>query len=150
MTTALTQFADINSLLGADLDDLADLAGFETPPPGSYILTAKFAVKKVNDKDSVEAQWEVVETVELENKEIQPVPPGTKFSTLFMLGHEMGVGNLKKTLKPFAAHFGTGNIGALIQEHLNEAVTVSATIKNRKDKEDPDKIYASVTNVTVA
>lgn len=147
--TTIDKFSSVESLLAANLDELADLAGFETPPAGSYILSTSFALKKVNDKDCVEQNCEVVETVELKNATDTAVPPGTKFSQLFMLDNEFGVGNMKTALKPFAAYFGTGNIGELLNEHLDEPVLIAAVLKIRTDKDDPDKKYARLTNVTV-
>jgi hypothetical protein len=150
MAEALKEFTSIESLLDANLDDLADLPAFEAPPPGAYILSVNMDVKKVNDKDAVEAAITVVETVELEDKsgETKEVAVGTKTSQLFMIDNEFGVGKLKTFLKPFAAHFGTNKIGELVRDHVKD-VTISATIKNRKDKTDPDKVYASFHNISV-
>lgn len=138
----------IDDLFSKSIDDLADLAGFETPPPGSYILEVSCEVKKVNDKDAVEASFTVVETTELKEAGDTPVPNGTKFSTLFMLDNEFGVGNLKKFLKPFSEHYDEKGIGALIEQI--KSVTIACLVKNRKDKNDPDKVYGSVSNIVVA
>lgn len=147
----LNSFDSIDSLLSANLDDLADLPAFETPPPGVYILDTSMDVKEVNGHQSVEQQFTVVETVELEDKSenAKHVVAGTKFSQLFLIDNEFGVGNLKKALAPFAAHFGTSNVGELVRDKVKE-VRITAVVKNRKDKTDPDKIYASVSNVQVA
>lgn len=152
MSNALEGFDSVDDLLNANLDDLADLPAFETPPPGAYVLGATFDVKEVNGKNAVEASYSVKETVELEDKsgETKAVPANTKFSQLFMLDNKIGVGNLKRALAPYAQHFGVKNIGALIRENLKEEVLISATLKNRKDKNDPDRLYASVANVMVA
>lgn len=144
----LTTFANTESLLNANIEDLADLAGFEVPPPGAYVLSVSAELKKVNSKDVVEAAYEVVETSELESMDSVAVPNGTKFSTIFMLDNEFGVGNLKKFLKPFAAHFGTGNMGQLISEI--KGIKIAANVKNRKDKNDPERKYAEVNGIAVA
>lgn len=138
----------VEDLFSANIEDLADLPAYETPPAGSYILRVSCDVKKINEKDAVEAAYEVVETVELADPSSTPSVPGTKFSQAFMLNNEYGVGNLKKFLAPFQEHFGAANIGALLGEVKD--VTIAATIKNRKDKNDPDKVYASVTNISIA
>lgn len=137
-----------NDILAGSIDDIDDLPGFETPPAGQYILTVNCEVKEVNDKQCVEASFVVEDTVELKNKEDQPPVKGTKFSTLFMLDNEFGVGKLKAFLKPFAQHFGVTAVSELIGE-INDLV-ISAKVTNRKDKEDPDKIYAGVTNIIVS
>lgn len=139
--------ASIEDLFAASIDDIADLPSFEVPVKGSYIFDVSAEIKKVNDKDVVEASYVVVELVE------PAVPgetavPGTKFSTIFMIDNEFGIGNLKKFLKPFADHFGNSNVGALIQEI--KTLRVAATLGHRKDKNDPDKVYALVSNITVA
>ena len=144
----LKAFGSATDLFAASLEDLADLPAFETPPTGAYILQVSTEVKKVNEKDCVEASFSVVETVELEESTGTPVVAGTKFSQLFMLDNEFGVGNLKKFLAPFAAHYETNNIGELVETHVKD-VQISASIKNRKDKTDPRRVYASVLNITV-
>jgi ribosomal protein L23 len=149
MSEQAQTFASADALFALDLDDLADLASFETPAPGSYILTVSMDTKKINQKDAVEASFEVVEVVELKNKDDKAVVPGTKFSTAFFIDNEFGVGNLKKFLVPFAAHFGNTNIGALIRDDMKN-VTIACIVKNRKDKTDPEKVYASVDNISVA
>lgn len=141
-------FSSSADLFSASIDDLADLPSYETPPPGVYILTVSTDVKKINDKDAVEASFTVVETVELLKAEDKPVLDGTKFSTAFMLGNEYGVGNLKKFLAPFAEHFSISNIGQLIQEIKD--VEISGKVTNRTDKNDASKVYASVIDITVA
>lgn len=142
-------FAKIDDLFSASIDDLADLPAFEAPPPGSYVLSVSMEVKEVNKKSAVEASLTVIETVELSDPASDTaVVDGTKFSQLFMIDNEFGVGNLKKFLQPFQAHFGAPNIGVLVSEIKD--VTISALIKNRKDKNDPEKVYASVSNITIA
>lgn len=143
----IKQAASIDDLFSASIEDLADLPAFETPPPGTYILRATCSVKKINNKDAVEAAFEVVETVELADPNDKAPAAGTKFSMAFFIDNEFAIGNLKKFLQPFQAHFGVGNIGALVQE-IKE-VTISALVKNRKDKNDPEKVYASVNDITV-
>ena len=138
---------DANALFAADLDDLADLPSYETPPPGSYILRSNVTLKKINNKDAVEASFEVLETVELANADSTAVANGTKFSTAFFLDNEYGVGNLKKFLAPYGAHFGTGNVGNLVQEIKD--IDIAATVTNRKDKNDETKVYAAVSNISI-
>jgi hypothetical protein len=146
---AEAQFANLDELFAANLDDIADLASYETPPKGSYIFTVSTDTKEINKKPAVEAAFTVVETVELEDANDKPVAPGTKFSIAFMLGNPVSEGKLKQFLAPFAYHFGATNVGTLVRDTIKE-VTVAAIIKHRKDKEDPEKVYADVRNITVA
>lgn len=147
MSEALKSVANINDLFSASIDDIADLPSFEVPVVGSYILAVTAEIKKINDKDVVEAQYTVQELVEPAIAGETAVP-GTKFSTIFMIDNEFGIGNLKKFLKPFADHYGNTNVGELIGEIKD--VTVAATLKHRKDKNDPDKVYAIISNLSVA
>lgn len=149
--TGKTVFAKLDELFDADLDDLADLPAFETPPPGAYVLDLSMDGKEVQGRNCVEAKFTVKETVELTDQsgETKPVDNGTTFSQLFMLDNEFGVGSLKKFLAPFGEHFGTKKIGALVRDHVKD-VTITCTIKNRKDKNDPDRVYARVENIQIA
>jgi hypothetical protein len=64
------------SLLDKTIDDIDDLAGFETPVNGVYTLklntTLKVVAMKGVDKDCVEANFEMVECIEQNNPEDPP------------------------------------------------------------------------------
>ncbi len=142
-------FDSLDDLFDADIDDLADLASFETPPKGAYIGMVTLVGKSINEKPAVEATFTVVETVELENADDTPVAAGSKFNLAFLVGNETGLGFLKAFLKPFAEHYGTGNLGALVRDHVQEC-QVAFTLKHRASKEDKEKVYPVVKNLTVA
>lgn len=148
-------FANIDQLFGTSLDDLADLPSFETPAPGSYILSVTLDVKKINGKDVVEAAYVVIEGVEAATSGVGVdasralAVPGSKFSQIFMLDNEYGIGNLKKFLAPFAEHFGTQSIQQLVRDDVRD-VQIAALVKNRKDKTDAERFYADVMNITIA
>lgn len=148
MSDAKETFTSTDELFAMSLDDLADLPSFETPPAGAYILDVSCDVKTINDKPAVEASFIVVETVELKDQNATPVADGTKFSTAFLLGNKYGVGNMKKFLKPFGAHFEENSIEKLVRDVVKD-VRIAATVTNRVDKEDPDKIYGGVKDITV-
>lgn len=152
------QFKGLEDLFEADLDDIADLAGFETPPAGAYILLVSTETKEINDKPAVVANFTVVETVELkiddESKKgyRPPVKDGTLFSTAFILGNAVAEGRLKQFLAPFGDHFGIkgkGSVGILVRDTIKD-VRIAAVVTNRADKEDPDVIYAGIKNIQVA
>lgn len=150
------QFKGLEDLFDADLEDIADLAGFETPPAGAYILKVSTETKDINDKPSVVANFEVVETVELKAEEGKkgyrpPVAPGTMFSTAFILGNPVAEGRLKQFLAPFGEHFGIkgkGSVGILIRDTIKE-VRIAATVTNRVSKDDEDVIYAGIKNIQI-
>lgn len=152
------QFSSLEDLFEADLEDIADLAGFETPPAGSYILKVSTETKEINDKPSVVANFEVVETVELkypdsEDKKYRPpVKDGTMFSSAYILGNAVAEGRLKQFLAPFGEHFGVkgkGSVGILVRDTIKDVV-IAATVTNRADKEDPEIIYAGIKNIQIS
>lgn len=143
------QFQSLDELFGASLDDIADLAEFETPKPGAYVLKVGMETKKINDKQAVIANFEVLETVELKNPDDVAPKPGTKFNVAFILGNNISTGRLKQFLMPFAEKFGNTNIGELIRDVVKD-VQIAANITNRADKEDPEKVYAGIKNIIVA
>ena len=145
-----------SSLLDKSIDDIEDLAGFETPVAGMYSLKLYTAVKVVKmsgkDTDCVEANFEVIECLEQNDPGELPTKSGTKFSVLFQLGHEISEGKMKELLIPIAAHFGERSMLKLITEVLaqSENVIIVAKVKRRADKTDKEKFYPDVSNVTVA
>lgn len=142
------------SLLSKSIDDIEDLAGFEVPYPGMYSLKLSTSVKVVEMKgsprDCVEVNFEVIECMEKNNSEDPDTKPGTKFSTLFQLGHEVSEGKMKELLLPIAAHFGVRDMAVLITEICKDGVIVAAKVKRRADKEDKDKFYPDVSQLVVA
>lgn len=140
---------NLDALFGASLDDIADLASFETPKTGSYILKVSMDTKEINKKPAVVADFEVIETIELKNPEDAVSAPGTKFNIAFILGSKFSEGRLKQFLMPFGEHFNEKNVGTLIRDTVKE-VTIAANITNRADKDDPEKIYAGIKNVTIS
>lgn len=137
----------INDLLNTDLNDLADLAGFDVPNNGYYKLSVDASTKEINNKPAVVLDYEVVEVLEMADPTATPPITGTKFGETFFLDNEFGVGNMKKALKPFADAFGVGNISALLEQI--KGVSVFATVKQQADKKDTSKIYARVSGTTL-
>lgn len=136
------------SLLDKSIDDIDDLAGFETPVPGMYSLKFSTSLKKVNDKDCVSCDFEVIECIEQNDAELAPTKPGTKFNTLHQLENDIALGKLKEMLVPVSQHFGVSNLATLVQETCKDLIVV-AKVKRRKDKNDPEKFYADVGALTV-
>jgi hypothetical protein len=136
------------SMLDKGIDDIDDLPGFVVPPNGMYCLKLNLTPKVVNDKDVVEASFEVVSTIEQNDADAVPPKEGTKFSTLYHLGTEIGEGKLKELLTPISAATGVKSIKQLVTETCKDFL-ISAKVKRRADKEDKDKFYAQISDVTV-
>lgn len=139
----------IEDLMDASIDDLADMPAFVVPPIGHYKLQVSLERKVVNDKPCIEGKFVVQETLELRNTAEAPCEVGTKFSTLYQMDNEFGQGNFKGFISPIVA--GLGLQGQKLAEVIGKVqnITIAATLKHRKDKNDPDRVYANVLNPEV-
>jgi hypothetical protein len=149
MTTEAKNIVPIEDLMDSSIDDLADMPAFIVPPVGHYKLTVSLERKVVNEKPCIEGKFAVLETLELKNPSEAPCDVGTKFSTLYQMDNEFGQGNFKAFISPIVA--GLGLQGMKLAEVITKVqnVTIAATIKQRKDKKDPDRVYADVQNPEV-
>ena len=90
---------NMDSLLDASLDDLADMPEFGTYPAGTHRVIIQWEKKEVNKHPSLELAMKAVETTELSNPtEDQPLAAGAEGSVLFMLDNEFSQGKLKVVL----------------------------------------------------
>jgi len=137
------------SLLDRSIDDIEDLAGFEVPVNGVYSLKFSTAIKVVNDKDAVEANFETIECLEQNDPNEAPTKPGTKFSVLFMLDNDIAAGRMKQLLAPIAEHFNERSLSVLVTETCKDLI-VTASVKRRADKNHKEKFYADVSKITIA
>lgn len=143
-------------LMDAELDDIADLPAFETPPVGHYKLVVSLEKKTVNDKPSISANLVVREVLELSNPNDKSPEIGMKFSQLFMMDNEFGQGGFKEFARPIAdaMNLTSRKIKDLLGSIQN--VQIAATVKHRVHKDDRNKpkeeqrIYANLQNVTLA
>lgn len=147
MTTQAKEVASIDALFAMSIDDIADLPGFEVPCEGSYILEVSLDTKQITDAPALEASYTVVELVEPATPG-ETATPGTKFSVANKLDNEYGLGNAKKVLATFAEFAGSRMPADIVA--AVKGVRIAATLKHRKDKKDPEKVYANVSNITIA
>ena len=124
----------LNSLLDANLDDLADLPEFGTYPPGSHKVTIKFESKEVNNHACVELQMVAIETEELVNPADAPLKAGQQGSVLYMLDNEFGQGALKKLMVPLASATGQSSLRAIMDAANGMEVSVVTKVRQNKDK----------------
>lgn len=153
---ALDQIENLD-LLDKNIDDIEDLPGFETPVNGEYILEMTVLLKKISDKTCVVTDYVMSQCVKQDNESEKPTPVGTKFSQMFPLEGDdkekigKAISALKAIMAPFSEHFGEPNMKATIVKAMEQASwTVGATVKRRKDREDPEKFWPSVSNVRLA
>ena len=146
---------DLSSLLAATLDDVADLPSFDVPPPGYYKLGLTIAVKKINDKDAIEFNYDVREVMELADPTATPPVIGTKFSAAFQISNEIGLGKFKEAAEPVMAALGTTSFGDILGGQV-AGMEVYAVLKHRIHKDDKalptadKRIYAEVSKITPA
>lgn len=139
----------LDALLEASLDDIADLPVFEVPTPGYYRLGLTIDKKKINDKEAVEFTFTVKETMEVADPSATPPKTGDVFSTACMVGNKYGLAAFKEVAAPVMVALGTTRYGDILNGQVRD-MEVFATVKHRRDKNDPDKVYAKVSNVTPA
>jgi hypothetical protein len=143
------------SLLDQDITEIAELAGFDVPPNGEYILGLTVELKAVNGKASVVWNYRQIQCVKQDNEEDKPTPVDTKFSTLFMLAGdaekvELAKRSLRTASAPFAEYYGETNLLQLVKKMVDAGeILIGATVKRRADREDKEKFYANVKNITI-
>lgn len=141
------------SLLDKSIDDIDDLPGFEVPHNGLFSLKFSTAVKTVADKECVEANFEIIELLELNDPTLAAEScnkSGTKFSCLYFTEGEhadKSISRLKELVAPVAEATGERNLLKLVTEVIKDMVVVGK-VKRRIDKKT-DKTYADVSDLQV-
>lgn len=142
------------SLLDKSIDEIDDLPGFAVPHNGMFSLRFNTAIKTINDKEFVEANFEVIEALELNDPTTAEEgcnKAGTKFSSLFGLEGEhadKSISRLKELVAPIAEATGERNLLKLVTEIIKDMVVVGK-VKRRADKTDKEKFYADVSELQV-
>lgn len=143
----------LQEILAKPLSEIADVPEFETPPVGTYRLKMdKIESKKINDKPAVTLQWIVLQTKTLTDVSDKPVVDGSIFSEAFFFGDEekseTSLSYMKLKFKDVAAELGATDLFALLNSI--EGMEFDATVKNRANKDDPTKVYASTRDLSLA
>jgi hypothetical protein len=149
-------FADIDTLLNASMDDLDDLPPVGAPPSGHYNLTTTFSLEEVGDdkRQVIFAKYVVDAINELKNEdEASEVQVGQEFREGFYVTKKngerntFGIGTLKERLAPHSVQRGIVNIGELINEV--KQVQIAATVKRTVNKKDPDNYNLSLKDIII-
>jgi hypothetical protein len=157
MSSTKNNFADIDSLMDAAMDDLEDLPPVGVPPTGHYNLCVS-AERKQSTKDGGGEYFQFSYVVEAINEvkdglEEAQAAVGQKFSQMFSplkkdgTVNEWGVGFLKEAVAPFSAHFGTPKMGETILAIQN--VTIAASLVRTVDKKDAERFNFKLKDVVV-
>ncbi len=99
---------NLETLLDIELDDLADLPEFVTPPAGAYSYLGEEFSAETDDKSGtvyVHVKFKLMQTLELVNPDDTPVPDGTVIDQRFDLGNEWAQGALKKITTAYKEGF---------------------------------------------
>jgi len=143
---------NLDQLMSASLDDLADLPTFEAPPNGSYRLDLTVEAKKKDDgKDVVVFKYIVDACVEQANAAEQPAEIGQLFQEQFQISNDVGAGFFKLNAAVLMPAIGASNFAEFFEKA--KGLKVFGVVKQRKveSKEagEPPRIYASVSNLQV-
>ncbi len=130
-----------------DFDAIPDLPAFAVPPAGHYKLKLTILSKTINAKQAVEFGYEVVEILEQADPTEAPAKIGDKFSCAYFLDNEFSLGKLKADIAPLQAFCGQKQLAAVAEQC--QGLSVYGVVKVRRDKNDADKKYASVSSLTV-
>ena len=145
---------DINSLLDANLEDLADLQKFEPLPVGSYKQRISWEIPESEEKVTVVMKLAVIECLDIPGVEEENLPAAGKEATFWMdlqkkdgspilwkdgSANTTGQGMLKEVLLALAPVFnpeGTLTVREIIS--ASEGAEVLTTLKIKASKQDPD------------
>lgn len=129
---------NFDSILDANLDDLADLPEFASFPAGVHRCTVSLTKKEINSKPAIEVKLTAIETVELSKpEEDKPVNAGQVSSAAYFLDNEFGQGAFKKLVAPLAASLGVSSLRELLEQaEGTEVEAVTAFRKNKKTGEE--------------
>lgn len=129
---------NFDSLLDANLDDLADLPEFSDFPAGVHRCTINISQKAVNGKPAMEVKLTGIETVELSKpEEDKPINAGATSSSLFFMDNEFGQGAFKKLIAPLAASLGASSLREVVDQSSGMEVEAVTTFKhNKKNGQD--------------
>lgn len=142
--------SELDTLLDATLDDLADLPSFTPFAAGAHRVLATLETEDISakmKKPCVELSFKYLECMELADPNDATPKEGDTSNTMFMLDNEFGQGNLKKCATPLAASLGTSSIRDTI-EQTNEIECIILT-SLRADKNDKEKFYLNVKELQV-
>ena len=146
--TELNDTTSIDDLLDATLDDLEDLPEFKPFPVGAHKVLITLELKEIVNKQAVELNMVAIETLELAHQaQDEPLKQGDSTSLAFFMDNEFGRGALKKVSIPLAEALGTNTIRELIEACKYVECLVVTSL--RKDKNDPDKFYTNIKELSV-
>ena len=142
---------DLDTLLDTDLSQVADLPEYFTPENGVYLATIDGIItgtKTNKNGEYVDATIKYTLHANLDEAGA-PVPENAMNTESYNLSNaEFGMPKFKKVTGAIATALGTNNLRAVIEGAAGMQVVL--TVKNRKDKTDPSRVYFSVAELALA
>lgn len=142
---------DLDTLLDTDLSQVADLPEYYTPENGVYLATIDSIItgtKTNKNGEYVDATIKYTLHANLDEAGA-PVPENAMNTESYNLSNaEFGMPKFKKVTTAIANALGTNNLRAVIEGAAGMQVVL--TVKNRKDKTDPSRVYFSVAELALA
>lgn len=141
--TTLNAMDDIESLLDAKLDDLADMPEFKPFPAGAHKATIKWDYSELKEKKIIKLSAIYVEPVELNDTDAIPPKAGDKSTVTFFLRkkdgtvNEFGEGQWKLMLEGLSVSF-PGTAKEIMD--TSDGAEVLLITKIQQDKSDPKDI----------
>lgn len=158
MSNAENNFLDMDSLLDATVDQLADTPEFKPFPTGTHLCVLTLEQRnKDPKKPAISWKLTAIETIELKDAEKdQPVKAGDTCSGLFSFVkddgtvNELAQGQFKEIMRPLSGHFKTASNRDTLAA-VAEGVTVAVTMSQREGKkENAGKFYPVIEALVVA
>lgn len=139
--------SDMDNLLDATLDDIADLPEFKPFPAGAHRCLLTLESKEIAGHPAVEATFTLQETIEQSNPEDAPSKPQDTANSAFFLDNEFGQGNLKKLVAPIAEALGYSTLREIVEGTKGVEVLIISAVQI--DKNDDTKKYLKVKELQV-
>jgi len=145
--------ANFDSILDANLDDLADLPEFANFPAGVHRCTVSMLQKTINSKPAIEVTLTGIETVELSKpEEDKPISAGQTSSSAYFMDNEFGQGAFKKLVAPLAGHLGVTSLREIIEQSAGTEVEAVTAFRMGKAKpgETDRPVYFEIKKLIIA
>lgn len=126
---------NIDSLLDATLDDLAEVPEFRAYPPGAHKVVINWKMPTKEKPTTITLQLSAVETVELNNSDDTPLAAGTMATVSFRMDNEYGQSAFRKIVASLAEHYGAGTNRELMEKSEGAECLVLTTLRTAKKTE---------------
>jgi hypothetical protein len=142
----------LDSILDSQLEDLADVPEFLTPPAGAYRANIiSITEKRESENPTVIVKLKLLETLELIDSTATPVADGTETQVQYTLNNEYGEGNFKKLLIPLSTATGETKTRAIMAAAAGFEVVIVTTIRTSKSKTvgEEDRKFLGISKLEV-